>query len=240
VLRDGIMPAGDYAGLRVTDTGAGIADADMERIFDPFFTTKEVGAGTGLGLATVHGIIRQTGGYVIAENAGAGMGARFNIYLPCHEGVVPEVDNADLPRAHADLTGGGTVLLVEDEDPVRLFAARALRSKGYKVVEAHNGAVAVELLRDESFDLLITDMIMPKVNGADVIAAARKRRPDLPVICIFGYTEESMAKEMAKFADLNFLAKPFSLKDLAAQVKEAIEVPDAAAEETPKERHASP
>lgn len=192
------------------------ATKDLERIFDPFFATKEVGSGTGLGRATVYGIIKQTGGFVFAESAGAG--ARFTILLPCHEG-----------RAATDLTGGGTVLLVEDENPVRLFGARALRSKGYKVVEAHNGEDALELLRDENFDLLITDMIMPNVNGAAVIAAARETRPELPVICISGYTEESIAKEMDNFADLRFLAKPFSPQDLAGMVKDAIDESERAA-----------
>lgn len=130
--------------------------------------------------------------------------------------------SAEPIRPASDLTGGGTVLLVEDEDPVRLFGARALRSKGYKVVEAQNGQVAMELLRSEHFDLLITDLMMPNINGATVIAAARAARPDLPVICISGYMEESMAKEMEKFSNLNFLAKLFSLKDLAGMVKDAM------------------
>ncbi|HAA92571.1 MAG TPA: hybrid sensor histidine kinase/response regulator [Rhodospirillaceae bacterium] len=217
-----MMPPGNYVAIRVSDTGVGIEDENLERIFDPFFTTKEVGSGTGLGLATVYGIIKQTGGFVFAESAGTGAGARFIIYLPCHEGEAATTPVIEASRAATDLTGGGTVLLVEDEDPVRLFGARALRSKGYKVVEAHNGEVALELLRDENFDLLITDMIMPNVNGAAVIAAARKSRPELPVICISGHTEESMAKEMDNFADLRFLAKPFSLQDLAGMVKDAI------------------
>lgn len=223
-LADGqVIPAGNYVAIRVTDSGMGIEEDDIERIFDPFFTTKEVGSGTGLGLATVYGIIKQTGGFVFAESEGIGQGAQFTIYLPCHDGQDQQAAPADPALTSSDLTGGGTVLLVEDEDPVRLFGARALRSKGYKVVEAQNGEVALELLREERFDLLITDMVMPHVNGAAVIAAARRAHPELPVICISGYTEESMAKEMDNIANLNFLAKPFSLKDLAGMVKDAME-----------------
>ncbi len=223
-LPDGQMiPAGNYVGIRVADTGMGIEEDDLERIFDPFFTTKEVGSGTGLGLATEYGIIKQTGGVIFAESEGAGRGAQFTIYLPCHEGENQGAATPEDARTSSDLTGGGTVLLVEDEDPVRLFGARALRSKGYKVIEASNGEVALELLREERFDLLITDMIMPHVNGATVITAARKAYPEMPVICISGYTEESMAKEMHNIKNLKFLAKPFSLKDLAGMVKNAMD-----------------
>jgi two-component system, cell cycle sensor histidine kinase and response regulator CckA len=215
------MPAGDYVVITVQDTGMGIDLANLERIFDPFFTTKDVGAGTGLGLSTVYGIIKQTGGHIIAESVGEELGAKFTIYLKRLDAQAEAIDADEAPAR--DVTGGGKVLLVEDEDPVRLFSARALRSKGYKVVEARNGEAALEILNAESFDLLITDMIMPKVNGATVIKTARETTRELPVICISGYTDESVLTEIESLDRVLFLPKPFSLKQLAGKVKEALE-----------------
>ncbi|MCG8543993.1 MAG: response regulator, partial [Alphaproteobacteria bacterium] len=221
-----IMPAGDYVMITVSDNGIGMPQHLLDRIFDPFFTTKEVGSGTGLGLATVYGIIKQTGGFIFADSEGEGKGSVFTIYLQRHDG--PEEESsarspAERPPAAKDLTGGGTILLVEDEDPVRLFGARALRSKGYRVIEARNGEIAIDLLNDEDVDLLITDMVMPKVDGPTVIAAARRKIPELPVICISGYTQESVVREVESIENVNFLAKPFSLRQLAGKVKEVLE-----------------
>ena len=221
---DTIVP-GDYVTISVRDSGSGISAENLERIFDPFFTTKEVGAGTGLGLSTVYGIGKQTDGYILVESEGEGMGAEFTIYLKRYEG---DADGADLPDrddegARRDVTGGGTVFLVEDEDPVRLFSARALRSKGYKVIEARNGEAALEIMNSERFDLLITDMVMPKVDGAAVVRAARAEHDDVPVICISGYAEESVLQEVEAIENVYFLPKPFSLKQLAGKVKEALD-----------------
>ena len=224
-----IMPAGDYVMVTVSDNGIGMPQHLLDRIFDPFFTTKEVGSGTGLGLATVYGIIKQTGGFIFADSEGEGKGSVFTIYLQRHDGPdateeeSSERSPAERPPAAKDLTGGGTILLVEDEDPVRLFGARALRSKGYRVIEARNGEIAIDLLNDEDVDLLITDMVMPKVDGPSVIAAARRKIPDLPVICISGYTQESVVREVESIENVNFLAKPFSLRQLAGKVKEVLE-----------------
>ncbi|MBT5811640.1 MAG: response regulator [Rhodospirillaceae bacterium] len=219
------MQPGDYVVITVRDTGMGIAKENLERIFDPFFTTKDVGSGTGLGLSTVYGIITQTGGHISVESAGVDRGAVFTIYLR-------RLDEKDLAghgeseaETYRDVTGGGTVLLVEDEDPVRLFGARALRSKGYKVVEARNGEIAIDILGAEPFDLLITDMVMPKVDGAMVIKAARGENAELPVICISGYIDESVLAEVEALDRILFLPKPFSLKQLASKVKEALELP---------------
>jgi len=221
-----IMPAGDYVMITVSDTGIGMPQDLLDRIFDPFFTTKEVGSGTGLGLATVYGIIKQTGGFIFADSEGETKGAVFTIYLQRYDG--PEERSsartpAERPPAAKDLTGGGTIMLVEDEDPVRMFGARALRSKGYQVIEARNGEQAIELLNDASPDLLITDMVMPKADGAAVVAAARKKMPKIPVICISGYAQESVIREVESLDNVNFLAKPFSLRQLASKVKEVLE-----------------
>lgn len=216
---------GDYVTISVRDSGAGISAQNLERIFDPFFTTKEVGAGTGLGLSTVYGIVNQTGGYILVRSGGEIEGAEFTIYLKRYESDTesegaPEESDLDARR---DVTGGGTVFLVEDEDPVRLFSARALRSKGYKVIEARNGEAALEIMTSEHFDLLITDMVMPKVDGAAVVRAARAAFADVPVICISGYAEESVLEEVEAIENVYFLPKPFSLKQLAGKVKEALE-----------------
>lgn len=220
---DEIAP-GDYVTITVRDSGAGISSRNLERIFDPFFTTKEVGAGTGLGLSTVYGIVKQTDGYILVESAGEDQGAAFTIYLKRYESDANAVDirDPDAENARQDVTGGGTVFLVEDEDPVRLFSARALRSKGYKVIEARNGEAALEIMSSERFDLLITDMVMPKVDGATVVRAARLQHAELPVICISGYAEESVLQEVEAIDNVYFLPKPFSLKQLAGKVKEAL------------------
>lgn len=183
-----------------------------------------MGSGTGLGLSTVYGIVTQSGGHILAESGGIGRGASFTIYF--HRDVSKQEETGEDAAEHegplGDVTNGGSVLLVEDEDPVRLFGARALRSKGYKVIEARTGEAALELLRTTTFDLLIRDMVMPKVGGAEVIKAARAADPSLPVICISGYTQESIAREVESIENMHFLAKPFSLKQLAGTVKNAI------------------
>ncbi len=224
-IGDETMQPGDYVAVTVSDTGAGMDKAVLARVFEPFFTTKEVGTGTGLGLAMVYGTMRQLGGFVHGHSDGPGKGASFTLYLPRAEGqptaavALDEVDGGP-----ADTTGGGKILLVEDEDAVRLFAARALRAKGYEVTEARTGESALEILADRpAVDLLVTDMVMPKVDGATLIREARKTMPDLPVICISGYTQESVAQEVEALPRVYFLPKPFSLKQLATKVKNAIE-----------------
>ena len=215
---------GEYVTISVRDTGTGIKPENLERIFDPFFTTKEVGAGTGLGLSTVYGIVKQTGGYILVESGGEGQGTTFTVLLKRYDvkerDSVEDFGRRDEPK---DVTGGGTVFLVEDEDPVRLFGARALRSKGYKVIEARNGEAALELMDSEKFDLLITDMVMPRVGGAEVIREARRKHGNIPVICISGYTEESILREVEAIENVTFLPKPFSLQQLAGKVKDAME-----------------
>lgn len=224
------VPAGEYVVVSVADTGPGVPDEIVDRIFDPFFTTKEIGDGTGLGLSMVYGSLEQMGGVVTVENRTRrdGGGAVFNLYIPdAADAALADDPNADGEGDEGDVTGAGSILLVEDEDPVRLFSARALRSKGYIVTEARTGAAALEILSDTSFDLLVTDMMMPEVDGATLIRAAREATEDLPIICISGYTQESVAAEINELPNLHFLPKPFSLKQLVGKVRLALDTAEA-------------
>lgn len=220
------MPPGDWVSIAVTDTGCGISEDNMNRILEPFFTTKEVGQGTGLGLATVYGIIRQTGGYLNIESK-VGTGTTFTIYLPrLSETEAEEVTEAiEAPEAEAeDLTGTARIMLVEDESAVRTFSARALVNKGYEVIEGENGEDALSVLEgleDKRLDLLITDVIMPNMDGPTLAQRVRQDSPNLKIIFISGYTEEKLKEHMGE--NIWFLPKPFTLKQLAAKVKEALE-----------------
>src|SRR3546814_2888207 len=187
------MPPGNYTVIEVQDTGSGIPPDIVDRIFDPFFSTKEVGAGTGLGLSTVYGIVKQTGGYVFVDST-VGQGTTFSIYLPAvaEQEAVATLQDAEA-QERRDLTGAGTLLLVEDEDAVRAFSARALRNKGYNVLEANSGETALEILASQEapIDLLVTDVVMPRLDGPSLVREVRQTRPDLKVIFISGYAERS-------------------------------------------------
>ncbi len=220
-----IIPPGDYVAIEVEDTGTGIPPEVLTRIFEPFFSTKEVGSGTGLGLSTVYGIVKQTGGFVFVESV-VKKGTTFTIMLPRYHGsrAAEATGAAETDERRRDLTGAGTVLLVEDEDAVRLFGSRALRNKGYKVVEAKSGDAALEVLANYAgkIDLMITDIVMPQMDGTQLIRHVREQRPDLKVICISGYAEESFRKRLDTEEGIHFLPKPFSLDQLAATVKEVM------------------
>jgi len=219
------MPAGEYVLLEVQDTGTGMPKEVLDKIFDPFFTTKEVGKGTGLGLSTCYGIIKQTGGYIIADST-PGEGTTFRIYLPRHEATEeeqkPKTEAA--PEAPKDLTGRGTILLVEDEESVRAFAARALASRGYTVLEADSGVTALELMdeHDGEVDLIVSDVVMPEMDGPTLLKEVRKHNPNLKVIFVSGYAEDAFAKNLEGGEQFHFLPKPFNLKELAATVKEVM------------------
>jgi two-component system, cell cycle sensor histidine kinase and response regulator CckA len=217
------IPAGDYVRIDVEDTGTGIPPEILGRIFEPFFSTKAVGSGTGLGLSTVYGIVRQTGGFVTVET-GVSKGSIFTLLLPRWIGPAGADGGTVEPVRRRDLTGAGTVLLVEDEDAVRLFGARALRNKGYKVVEAKTGDAALDIVREmgAEIDLLITDVVMPQMDGTTLIREARKLFPALKIVCISGYAEEQFRQNLEGFENVHFLPKPFSLDQLAAKAKEAL------------------
>ena len=220
-------PAGDYVGVEVRDTGGGIAAEHIDKIFEPFFSTKDAGSGTGLGLSTVYGIIKQTEGFIVPQST-PGEGAVFSIYLPrfamSDEAGTAEESEASEAR---DLTGRGTILLVEDEGPVRVFAARALTAKGYTVLEADCGEAALELLASSipNVDLLITDVVMPSMDGPTLLRHARESRPGMKAILISGYAEDVFRGSLESAEEVRFLPKPFSLKELAGAVKTVMAEP---------------
>ncbi|HUF88125.1 MAG TPA: ATP-binding protein [Thermohalobaculum sp.] len=224
IRQDVEIPAGAYVEIGVADSGTGIDPQMLGRIFEPFFTTKARGEGTGLGLSTVYGIVKQSGGFIFAENRAEG-GAHFRILLPrASPGSVDAAPAGGHRRVdRRDLTGKGTVLLVEDEDPVRSFASRALRLRGYEVVEAASAEEAMAFLStpENHVDVLVSDVVMPGMDGPSFAIEARKLRPGLRVVFISGYAEDSFRRNLVHDEFL-FLPKPFSLTDLTAKVKEAL------------------
>lgn len=222
-----IMPPNDYVLIEVSDQGMGIPSENIGKIFEPFFSTKEVGKGTGLGLSTVYGIVKQTGGFIFPDSA-PGEGATFRIYLPIHQVEEEEVAAKPVRTAAVDkakdLTGKGSILLVEDEDAVRMFACRALRNKGYNVHEAASGEAALEIVdQGTEIDLLISDVVMPQMDGPSLVKEIRRRRENIKIIFISGYAEDAFRKNLGKGEVFSFLPKPFSLKQLAEKVKDVLE-----------------
>jgi len=214
-LGSDILPIADYSALSVTDTGTGISANVLGKIFEPFFTTKEVGKGTGLGLSTVYGIVKQSGGFIFADSK-VNEGTRFVIYLPVHREDAGAAKSRKVDKAKKDeLWGSGTVLLVEDEPMVRSVAERALTRHGYTVITADNGEDALEIVaRNEPIDLLISDVVMPGMDGPTMVREARQSRPDLKILFMSGYAEEQLRKSI-DIENVNFLPKPFSVIELA-------------------------
>jgi signal transduction histidine kinase/ActR/RegA family two-component response regulator len=219
---------GPYVLLAVSDTGCGMSPDVKARIFDPFFTTKEVGRGTGLGLATVHGIVRQSEGYIEVYSE-IGHGTTFKVYLP-------RVTDASQPlpvrsRPSAAMNGEETVLIVEDEEAIRRVLAVSLRLHGYHVLEAADGSEAVALLRrdDQRVHLLVTDVIMPLMSGPELAHAATRELPDLRVLFISGYTDRALIHQGLRQPGTAFLQKPFTPETLALKVREVLDEPRAAA-----------
>jgi len=235
------MPAADYVRIDITDTGTGIPQEIIDKIFQPFFTTKEVGKGTGLGLSTVYGIVKQTGGFIYVDSE-EGKGTTFRIFLPRHHaepevqveqpapvvgasnGAAKEAGSAADAKPRTDLTGQGTILLVEDEEGLRALNARGLRSRGYTVVEAENGVEALAVLEEQSggIDLVVSDVVMPEMDGPTLLKAMREKNPDIKFIFVSGYAEDAFEKSLPEGQQFDFLPKPFTLSQLVAAVKETM------------------
>jgi two-component system cell cycle sensor histidine kinase/response regulator CckA len=215
-----ILPIADYTALRVADTGTGIAPHLLPKIFEPFFTTKEVGKGTGLGLSTVYGIVKQSGGFIFADSR-PGQGTSFTLYFPVHRAeTVARAPRRKSPAS--ELWGSGTILLVEDEATVRAVAERALTRNGYTVLTAENGEAALEILgRETRIDLMVSDVVMPTMDGPTTAREARKTHPDLPILFISGYAEEQL-RQSIDLDRVAFLAKPFSVQKLAEAARDAL------------------
>lgn len=219
------LPAGRYVRVSVGDTGCGIPPDRLSKVFEPFFTTKRQGEGTGLGLSTVYGIVKQSGGFIFADSR-LGEGSSFHIYLPATRALPAQARaRAAAPAPRTGARPSGRILLVEDEAPVRAFAARALRLCGHEVLEADSGERALEILADPSVvaDLYITDVVMPGLGGPDWVRAARAARAPVPVIFISGYAEEGAGIPEQERQDADFLPKPFSLAALTEAVARRLE-----------------
>ncbi len=237
------MPPADCVLVEVSDTGTGMAPEIMDKIFEPFFSTKEVGKGTGLGLSTVYGIVKQTGGFIYPESQ-VGRGTTFRIFLPRYvpgaddkaeappqveaPGIAAMLGTADeAARPAADLTGHGTILLVEDEEGLRALNARGLKSRGYSVIEAGNGVEAIEEFNRHAgkVDLVVSDVVMPEMDGPTLLKELRRRNPAIKIIFVSGYAEEAFEKSLPPQdgrKQFEFLPKPFTLKQLVAAVKETM------------------
>jgi two-component system, cell cycle sensor histidine kinase and response regulator CckA len=234
------LPEEDFVLVEVEDNGTGIAPEIMDKIFEPFFTTKDVGKGTGLGLAMVYGIVKQSGGYIFPESE-VGKGTRFKLFLPRH---VPDpasltaVNLNDDTIAHSvpltqvmseeevDLTGkSAVVLLVEDEEAVRRGGKRMLETRGYTVHEAGSGVEALDIMEElnGAVDIVVSDVVMPEMDGPSLLRELRKSYPDMKFIFVSGYAEDAFARNLPQDAKFGFLPKPFSLKQLAAAVREMLD-----------------
>jgi len=219
------MIAADYVLIDVEDTGTGMSQDVIDKIFEPFFTTKELGKGTGLGLSTVYGIVKQTEGYIYPVST-VGVGTTFKIFLPRY---VPTAEESAAKAAVAaapskDLTGQERILLVEDEESVRAFSARALKATGYEVFEANDGEEALEVLADLDYqvDLIISDVVMPEMDGPTMLKVIRDKMPNLKIIFVSGYAEESVRRDIEDDQSVDFLPKPYSLDQINSKVKDVL------------------
>tara|TARA_R110000824_G_scaffold12043_6_gene52993 strand:- start:8676 stop:11117 length:2442 start_codon:yes stop_codon:yes gene_type:complete len=230
-LKSEILPVGDYTALIFADSGNGIPPHVIGKIFEPFFTTKAVGKGTGLGLSTVYGIIKQSGGYIFADSK-PGEGTTFSIYFPVHHPTKEDLERATLnsppvkATAKKELWGSGHILLVEDEDMVRAVAERALTRQGYTVVTASEGEEALGLLavqanEEQQFDMIVSDVVMPNMDGPTMAKHVRKNYPELPILFMSGYAEEQLRKSI-DLDKVSFLPKPFSVAQIAEAVGETL------------------
>jgi two-component system cell cycle sensor histidine kinase/response regulator CckA len=216
-----VLPAADYTVLIVQDTGGGIPPHVLPKLFEPFFTTKEQGKGTGLGLSTAYGIVKQSGGFIFADNitdkAGRVTGARFTVYFPVHRGELPK-RRAPAPLVSSDWSAGGKVLLVEDEDMVRIVAERALTRAGYDVTACANGEEGLTAITEGGeFDIVVSDVVMPGMDGPAMVRAIRQKLPQMPVLFMSGYAEEQLRRDI-DIPDMHFIPKPFSVAAIGDKV----------------------
>jgi CheY-like chemotaxis protein len=211
-----------YATLTVSDTGTGMDEETLAHAFEPFFTTKEAGAGTGLGLATSYGIARRAGGSITIDSE-PGRGTTVRVYLPYHAGPAAEV--AAIREAAGPPRGDETILLVEDEAAVRRLAISALEGLGYAVLGASDGVDAIRVAREHRgrIDLLVTDVVMPRMGGAAVAQHLARRRPELRVLFTSGYTGDALARSDVMETGWSFLAKPYTPTVLARRVREVLD-----------------
>ncbi len=214
-------PEGSDVALVITDDGCGMPPEVVARVFEPFFTTKEVGKGTGLGLAVVHGIVQQAGASIHVEST-VDVGTTFTVRFPRVADQVDAISNV----VAAASRGTERILLVDDDWHVRQAAARALRSRGYTVHEAADGRAALRILDERAIDLLITDVVMPGMDGRRLSEAVHRRMPDLPVLFMSGYTDDEVVHRGIQTAELSFLEKPFRVNALAAKVREVLDETD--------------
>ncbi len=225
-MRSDIIPPVDYTALIVSDTGSGIPPEHLGKIFEPFFTTKEQGKGTGLGLSTVYGIVKQSGGFIFADSE-LGKGTAFTVYLPVHYADEPEVDEEQGQAVEAqpsEWAGGGRILLVEDEAPVRMVAERALARQGYEITTASDGEEGLEFVQDGAeFDLVVSDVVMPSMDGPAMAKEIRKIVSDIPVLFMSGYAEEQLRKEL-DIENVHFLPKPFTVQQISDKVAEILAI----------------
>ncbi|MEM6577539.1 MAG: ATP-binding protein, partial [Pseudomonadota bacterium] len=217
-----VVAPGRYVLVRVADEGHGIPTEHLQKVFEPFYTTKRTGEGTGLGLSTAYGIVKQTGGFIFVDST-PGKGATFRIYFPAHDQVAPArptATAAPLLSAPSD----GVVLLVEDEAPVRAFASRALQLRGLTVHEAASAEAALELLEDPELqiDVFVSDVVMPGIDGPSWVIEALDKRPETRVVFISGYAEETFGEIQSRIPNSVFLPKPFSLTELTETVQQQI------------------
>ncbi|MGY6551680.1 MAG: response regulator [Erythrobacter sp.] len=217
-----VLPAADYTVLIVQDTGGGIPAHVLPKLFEPFFTTKEQGKGTGLGLSTAYGIVKQSGGFIFADNVldkqGRATGARFTVYFPVHRGEAPRRRENAAPLAALEWSAGGKVLLVEDEDMVRTVAERALARAGYDVTACASGEEGLNAISEGGeFDIVVSDVVMPGMDGPAMVREIRQQRPDMPVLFMSGYAEEQLRKDI-DIPNMHFLAKPFSVAVIGEKV----------------------
>jgi CheY-like chemotaxis protein len=222
-LKLGDIGSGSYVRLAVTDDGVGIKKENLEHIFEPFYTTKDIGKGTGLGLATVYGIVKQNNGGIYVQSE-EGEGTTCELYVPAFKGREEKPDSQKTKEKLA--TGTETVLLVEDDQNVRKLAGSVLTSLGYTVIEAGDGEEAEEAVGKyhDEIDLLLTDVVMPGINGSELASRITKSHPALKVLFMTGYTENSMVLQRLASQEVNLLHKPLTPMSIAGKVREVLDM----------------